>query len=271
MQHKLIAFIGAGNMTRAIIAGLLHSGYPAAKIIASNPSAAKLAALAELGVQTTQDNRVAAENAEVVVLAVKPQLMAAACADFAGVDFAQKLVISIAAGISLQRLSELLPSAVAAIRAMPNTPSLLAAGMTGLFANPHSSAADRTFAAELMQAVGNICWLENESDINSVIAASGSSPAYFFLFLEAMQSELVNMQLSPQTARALIQQAMLGAAQMVIENPQTDLATLRAQVTSKGGTTAAAIAVFEQRQLAQTVAQAMQAAVARAQEMERLF
>ncbi|MGR6980383.1 pyrroline-5-carboxylate reductase [Testudinibacter sp. P27/CKL/0425] len=271
MQQKLIAFIGAGNMSRAIILGLLNSGYPADKIIASNPSRAKLDALAQLGVQTTQDNQQAAAAADVVLLAVKPQLMASVCGELSGLDFSHKLVISIAAGISVARLQQLLPSAVALVRVMPNTPSLLSAGMAGLFANAECTAADRTFAAELMQAVGKICWLQQEKEINTVIAASGSSPAYFFLFLEAMQQEVVKMGLAPQQARELIQQAMLGAAQMVIANPDTELAELRQQVTSKGGTTAAAIAVFEQQQLAATVQAAMRAAVARAEEMESLF
>ncbi|TNH07184.1 pyrroline-5-carboxylate reductase [Testudinibacter sp. TR-2022] len=271
MQQKLIAFIGAGNMTRAIILGLLRSGYPAQKIIATNPSNGKLAALAELGVQTSHNNRFAVEQADVVVLAVKPQLMATACADFAGQDLSQKLLISIAAGISVKRLNALLPSATAIVRVMPNTPSLLSVGMAGLFANAKCGADDRTFAADLMRAVGEICWLQQESEINSVIAASGSSPAYFFLFLEAMQQQAINMGLAPATARQLSQQAMLGAAQMAIENPQLELATLREQVTSKGGTTAAALQVFAQHQLQQIVAEAMQAAVARAEEMESLF
>ncbi|MDH3001664.1 pyrroline-5-carboxylate reductase [Chelonobacter oris] len=271
MQHKLIAFIGAGNMTQAIIHGLLNSGYPAGNIVASNPSPAKLERLAAWGVRTTHDNRAAAESAEMVVLAVKPQLMATACADIADLDFSRKLLLSIAAGISVQRLTQLLPSAVAVIRVMPNTPSLLSAGMAGLFANAACGQADRTFAADLMQAVGQICWLEQESDINTVIAASGSSPAYFFLFLEAMQQQIIKMGLDSRTARELIQQAMAGAAKMVIDNPQTDLSTLREQVTSKGGTTAAAIDVFQQHNLNEIIAKAMQAAVARAQEMETLF
>lgn len=271
MQHTLIAFIGAGNMTRAIILGLLNSGYPADHIIASNPSADKLDVLARLGVRTTHDNREAASAAAVVVLAVKPQLMAIASADFKDLDFSDKLLMSIAAGISLQRLQQLLPSAVAAIRVMPNTPSLLSAGMSGLFANAHCSEEYRTFAAELMQAVGEICWLQQESDINTVISASGSSPAYFFLFLEAMEQQLEEMGLDCQTARALIQQSMLGAAKMVIANPDMTLSALREQVTSKGGTTEAAIQVFRQYKLDSIISEAMRAAVARAQEMEALF
>ena len=271
MKQKLIAFIGAGNMSRAIILGLLNSSYPADKIIAANPSNAKLEPLAQLGVKTTNDNRFAAEAADVVVLAVKPQLMATACADLIDLDFSDKLVISIAAGISVQRLHQLLPSAVAVIRVMPNTPSLLSIGMAGLFANQKCGLEQRTFAAELMQSVGEICWVEQESDINTVIAASGSSPADFFPSLEAMQQQIIAMGLDKITARTLIQQAMLGAAKMVIENPQTELATLREQVTSKGGTTAAALQVFQQQHLDEIIAEAMQAVVARAQEMESLF
>ena len=119
MKQKLIAFIGAGNMSRAIILGLLNSSYPADKIIAANPSNAKLEPLAQLGVKTTNDNRFAAEAADVVVLAVKPQLMATACADLIDLDFSDKLVISIAAGISVQRLHQLLPGAVAGVAEYP--------------------------------------------------------------------------------------------------------------------------------------------------------
>ena len=154
---------------------------------------------------------------------------------------------------------------------MPNTPALVGEGMAGLFAAKNTSENDRTFAQDLLAAVGKTLWVDSEEQMHAVTAASGSSPAYFFQFLEAMQQGLIEMGLSAENARELVQQAMLGSAKMVVENPQVDLATLRQNVTSKGGTTAAALNVFNQRQFNDIVQQAMQACVARSKEMETLF
>lgn len=154
---------------------------------------------------------------------------------------------------------------------MPNTPALVSQGMSGLYAPHNVSQADKQFAADLMSAVGKVCWVEAESGINNVIAAAGSAPAYFFLFMEAMQAEAIKQGFDADTARLLVQQSALGAAEMVIANPETELSTLREQVTSKGGTTAEAIRTFNEHQLTDIVAKAMQAAVIRAEEMEKLF
>lgn len=271
MQQKLIAFIGGGNMAQAIILGLLKQGYSAQNIIVNDPNAEKRAYFAELGVQTAQDNVESATRADVVLFAVKPQMMAEVCAPLSAVDFQHKCVISIAAGIAIARLQALLPSAQSIIRVMPNTPALVGEGMAGLIAAQNTPQTDRTFAADLLSAVGKIVWLNEENQMHAVTAASGSSPAYFFLMLEAMQQALIKMDLEADTARALVQQAMLGAAKMVVENPATPLATLRENVTSKGGTTAAALAVFNEHHFNQLIEQAMQACVARSQEMETLF
>ncbi len=272
MEQRTIAFIGAGNMAHAIIAGLVTSGYPAQRIIASAPSQANLASLhSQYAIQVTSDNLAAARQADVVVLAVKPQLMAEVCQPMQVIDWSNKLVISIAAGISVARLQQLLAAQPALVRVMPNTPSLVNQGMAGLFAAPEANQGDKHFTEQLMNSVGKTCWVREESAINSVIAAAGSAPAYFFLFMEAMQAEAIAQGFDKQTARLLVEQSALGAAQMVAENPQLELATLREQVTSKGGTTAQAITTFEQHQLAEIVAKAMQAAVRRAQEMEKLF
>ncbi|MBV7388778.1 pyrroline-5-carboxylate reductase [Pasteurellaceae bacterium TAE3-ERU1] len=269
MKNTQIAFIGAGNMTNALISGLLRAGLSGEMIMASNPSLPKLTALSHLGVRTTQDNREAAAFGEVVVLAVKPQIMAQACQGLSALDFADKLVISIAAGMPISRLKQLLPTAQAIVRAMPNTPALVQAGMTGLFANAHCNALQKQLAQGLFEAVGRICWLAREEDINAVTAGSGSSPAYFFYVLEAMQTALLHMGLDEAQARTLIEQAIAGSAQMVIGNPQLSLSELRAQVTSKGGTTAAAIAQFEKCGLADIIEQGMAQAAARAREMEQ--
>lgn len=273
MQHKIIAFIGAGNMSRSIISGLIATGYPKERIIASNPSKGKLVALKEeFGIQTTQDNIEAATRAEAIVLATKPHILQSVCEPLQTLTaIKEKLFVSIAAGVTSERIQQMLGHPVSIIRTMPNTPSAVGKGMTGIFASQQVSQTNREFAQALMEQVGEILWVEQESMIDGIIASAGSSPAYFFLFLEAMEKKTVEEGFSPQQARLLVQQAMLGAAEMVQQNPQTSLTELRAQVTSKGGTTACAIAHFEQQQLTQTVSDAMEAAMVRSRQMSQQY
>ncbi|WP_339721187.1 pyrroline-5-carboxylate reductase [uncultured Paraglaciecola sp.] len=273
MQHRKIAFIGAGNMTRSIISGLVNNDYPAHLITASNPSIGKLSALqADFGINITQENTEAVNAADVIVLAVKPQLMEQVCGKLTqGQNLSGKLFVSIAAGITTSRLQQMLGGDFAIVRTMPNTPSALGKGMTGLFADTNVGDSDKKYAADLMNQIGAIAWVEKESMIDGVIAAAGSSPAYFFLFLEAMQKESERQGFDHQTARLMVQQAMLGAAEMVCHNPHLELSELRTQVTSKGGTTAKAIESFQQQGIEQVVANAMQAAVKRAEEMAQQF
>ncbi|HHW7570167.1 TPA: pyrroline-5-carboxylate reductase [Mannheimia haemolytica] len=270
MNEKKLAFIGTGNMAYAIIQGLLKSGYSAEQIIACNKSnLARREELQAVGITTNFANREAVEQADVIVLAVKPQMMAEVCAEFADVDFSNKWVISVAAGISVQRLETLLPSVKNIIRTMPNTPSLIGKGMTGLFAKKSVNPTACQFAEQLMSAVGKCYWVETEEQINHIIAITGSSPAYFFRFMEAMQQSAVQMGFSEQDARILVQSVALGAAKLVEANPTMLLSTLRENVTSKGGTTAKALEVFEQHDLAKIVDDAMWAAIHRAREMEQ--
>ena len=275
MQHKrTLAFIGAGNMSRSIIAGLIQAGYPAGRIIAANPSRPKLDELADqFGIRITQNNAEAAREADVIVLAVKPQLMAAMLEALVAElgSLAGKLLISIAAGIKVERLQEMAGGHARIIRTMPNTPSLLGLGMTGLYAPTGIDQADRDFAEQMMQAVGKTLWVAQESGINGVIAAAGSAPAYFFLFMQGIAEEAEAMGFTPEQARLLVQQTALGAAAMVEQNPELSLQTLREQVTSKGGTTAEAVRTFQEQGLKPLTARAMQAAVTRAAEMETLF
>ena len=275
MQHKrTIAFIGAGNMSRSIIAGLIQAGYPAERITAANPSRPKLDELADqFGIRITQNNAEAAREADVIVLAVKPQLMAAMLEALVAElgSLAGKLLISIAAGIKVERLQEMAGGHSRIIRTMPNTPSLLGLGMTGLYAPSGIEQADRDFAEQMMQAVGKTLWVAQESGINGVIAAAGSAPAYFFLFMQGIAEEAEAMGFTPEQARLLVQQTALGAAAMVEQNPELSLQTLREQVTSKGGTTAEAVRTFQEQGLKPLTARAMQAAVTRAAEMETLF
>ncbi|OZI14590.1 pyrroline-5-carboxylate reductase [Sodalis-like symbiont of Philaenus spumarius] len=273
MQQRNITFIGAGNMAQAIIAMLVDNGYPAHLITVCAPSTTHRDALAErYGVQSSGDNLRGAHAADVVILAVKPQLIAQVCDTLRGeIDFSGKLVLSIAAGVTVSRFYALLGENIAIVRVMPNTPCLVGQGMSGLYAPPQTREEDRAFSAQLMSTVGKLCWLEQESDINGVIAAAGSAPAYFFLLMEAMQQQAQAMGFDESTAHTLVLQAAAGAAALAAEAGDTPFAILRQNVTSKGGTTAAALQVFEQQQLPSTVSSAMQAAVARAEEMEKLF
>lgn len=264
-----IAFIGAGNMTQAIIKGMVAKGYPSDLIMATNPSLPKLDALqATTGCQISQDNAAALRFANIVVLAVKPQMLAQVCADLPAADVQATQFISIAAGVSVERLQTMLGAPCPVVRTMPNTPSSIGMGMTGLYA-PNNTPSDLKDCAEyVLQQVGDVLWVNNEDAINTVIAAAGSSPAYVFLFAEAMQAKTQALGLSAADAKRLVAQALAGAGAMLLANPDTDFGTLREQVTSKGGTTAQAIDHFNQAQFADIIAGAMQAAVDRAVAMQ---
>ncbi|QJR80062.1 pyrroline-5-carboxylate reductase [Alteromonas pelagimontana] len=270
MQQKKLAFIGAGNMSRSIISGLIQSGYSQENILASNPSTPKLDALKkDFGIHTSQSNDEACQFADAIVLAVKPQMMGEMCQALQNNNLSDKLFLSIAAGLPVARLQAMLGGDYPVVRIMPNTPSLLGKGMSGMYADDKVSAADKQYVDDVMGSVGETVWVEQEEGINGVIAAAGSSPAYFFLFLQAMQEEAMNMGFEKDIARKMVQQAMLGAAEMVCHNQNLELSELRAQVTSKGGTTAAACNTLIDEGLSDTVAKAMRAAVARAEEMAK--
>ncbi|MDO4431586.1 MAG: pyrroline-5-carboxylate reductase [Lonepinella koalarum] len=271
MQQKSICFIGGGNMAQAIIFGLLNKGYPPEKITVCDPNEEKRTLFSVRGVQVSPPNIERVKSAEVIVFAVKPQAAAEVCESLSSVDFSDKLLISIMAAISCKKLTALLSNANHIVRVMPNTPALVSEGMSGLFANTTLLPEYKSFAEHLLNTIGKTCWVENEQDMHAVTAASGSSPAYFFLFMEAMQKALLKMGLSEEQTRILVQQSALGAAKMAVENPQISFSTLRENVTSKGGTTAAALDVFNQRALTKIVEEAMQACVLRSKEMEKLF
>lgn len=264
-----IAFIGAGNMTQAIIKGMVANGYPADLIMATNPSMPKLTALHEqTGCHISQDNAAALSFASTIVLAVKPQILSQVCADLPATDIDNTGFISIAAGVSIERLREMLGNKYSIVRTMPNTPSSIGMGMTGLYAPIDTPQSLKDCAEYVLAQVGDILWVAQENDINTVIAAAGSSPAYVFLFAEAMQAKTQELGLSAADAKRLVAQALAGAGAMLLANPDTDFGTLRERVTSKGGTTAQAIDHFNQAQLADIIAGAMQAAVDRAEVMQ---
>lgn len=271
-KNKKLAFIGAGNMAFAIIKGLLKNHYLPEQLIACNKNnLARRDELAQLGITVHLSNKEAVSQANIIILAVKPQIMAEVCQTFTEIDLSNKWVISVAAGISIDRLESLLPSAKNIIRTMPNTPSLIGEGVTGLFAKNTVDHTAKNFAENLMNAVGKCYWVNKESELNHIIAVTGSSPAYFFKFMEGMQQSAIKMGFSEQDARYLVQSVALGAAKLVVENPQIPLSQLRENVTSKGGTTAQALAVFEHHHLNSIIDEAMSAAIKRAEEMEQLL
>jgi pyrroline-5-carboxylate reductase len=261
MKEKTIAFIGAGNMAGALIRGLLQDGHPAERIIAVDPDRQKLDSFAsESGINCTTDNSSAIRDADVVVLAVKPQVMAGVAEQLAPeVREHRPLVISVAAGIRIQHLSHWLGAESAIVRTMPNTPAMLQAGATGLFASDSVTEEQRSLAESIMRAVGITVWVEHEGLIDAVTALSGSGPAYFFLVMEQMIRSAQSLGLGEEEATLLTLQTALGAARMALESDDSP-ATLRARVTSPGGTTEEAIRVFEQEGLERIVKQAMTAA-----------
>lgn len=256
-----LTFIGAGNMARSLIGGLLATGYPADHLTATDTHRETLDKAAEaFYINTSQDNRAAIANADVVILAVKPQVMKTVACELADALSGRKpLVISIAAGISLHSLQSWLGKDLAIVRCMPNTPALLQQGATGLFANTQTSDEQKQLAETILSAVGLAVWVENESQLDAVTALSGSGPAYFFLMMEAMQSAGTALGLPDETARLLTLQTALGAAAMAQKSDE-ELAQLRKNVTSPGGTTEQAILSFEQDGFRSIVANALQAA-----------
>ncbi len=271
-----IAFIGAGNMARAIIIGLVNSGTDANNIIVANPSPEKRLLLAdEFGVQQTDDNIKAAKFADVIVLSVKPHFITDVCQQISqAIDINNKLFISVAAGRTVAQIQQALlgkneTSAKApVVRVMPNTPSQLGLGMSGLFSSLEVSTSQRATSEKIMSAVGKIIWLKTEAKINDIIAVAGSAPAYFFLFMEAMELKAQKLGFSKEESRMLVEQTALGAAQMVAHS-KDEISKLRENVTSKGGTTFAALEQFRADELEKMVDNAMSAAINRAEEMAK--
>lgn len=268
MTNAAITFIGAGNMASSIIGGLMDSGHSAAALHAADPSPASLANLRKLGpINVHNDNAQACANADVIILAVKPQAMHAALASIATAIRARgALVISIAAGTTVASMENALGSGTAIVRCMPNTPALLGAGASGLYANAQVNAEQRALAANILGAVGLVQWVDEEPLLDAITALSGSGPAYFFLFMEAMINAGCAMGLSRDCATALTRQTGLGAARMALES-DVDLVELRRRVTSPGGTTERAVECFEHEGLRDLVAHAMTAAQQRATDM----
>lgn len=263
-SNVTITFIGGGNMARSLIGGLIQKGLPAERIKVSEPVAVLAEGLAkDFMIHTFGDNQEAAENSTIWVFAVKPQVMKSVCQQLTPLAQASKpLIISIAAGITSQQLDAWLGGNMPIVRIMPNTPALLGAGASGLFANENVDKEQKQHAQDLMQATGITVWIENENLMDAVTAVSGSGPAYVFLLAEAMQAAGIAQGLSAEAARALTNQTLLGASRMLSEtNEPADV--LRQRVTSPGGTTQAAIESFEAQGFRDIVSNAINAATQR--------
>ena len=263
--NQNICFIGGGNMAQALIGGLLSRGLPTTRITVSDPVEQIRQILEEKGIQTTTDNVEAIQNADVVVLAVKPQVLATVLQPLKGL-LSDKLVISIIAGAEIQTVSELIGGSQRIVRVMPNTPALVQTGAHGIYASEAVNAQDRELTSQILAATGLTIWVDSEAQIDAVTAVSGSGPAYFFYLMESMIRAGKNLGLDEKVATALTLQTALGAAQMAITSSNSP-SELRKNVTSPNGTTQAALEVFDRAQISQNIQAALAAAQKRSQEL----
>jgi pyrroline-5-carboxylate reductase len=275
--HPKLAFIGAGNMASSIIGGLIQQGYSAQALYACDPNTEALNHLQKrFNIHTSADNITVCQHCDVIVLAVKPQILKQVCQGLQ-TPLSQRngkppLVMSVAAGISSEQIQTWLEQQqpVAIIRCMPNTPALVQQGASGLYANEQASDAQKQIAQSLLEAVGYVTWLENEDLIDAVTAVSGSGPAYFFLLMEAMIDAGMKQGLNRESATQLTLQTALGAATLAMKGDIT-VEELRHRVTSRGGTTEQAILSYENAGLRTIVDDAMTACAERSHTMAKEF
>jgi len=272
LSSKTIAFIGGGNMAASLMGGLVADGYNPRDILVSDPDSDKLAGLAaRYGIQAAADNADAVSRADVLVLAVKPQILKAVAHELApAVQERNPLIISIAAGVRSTDIDEWLGGKIALVRTMPNTPAMIQTGATVLFAGPQVSTGQRDLAESILRAVGLTRWVEDEAQMDAVTALSGSGPAYFFLVMEAMEQAGLELGIPAETARLLTLQTALGAARMAIESSDSP-ALLRQKVTSPGGTTERALNILEAGKLRDLFANALTGARDRSIELSDLL
>jgi len=270
MNMTKIAFIGGGNMASAILGGLIENGYNSQDVFVSDPSQEKLDELGrQFSVQTNTDNESVIKQADVVVLAVKPQVMQAVISPLKDIlNTTNPLVISVAAGISLDSLAKWTDDGLSIVRCMPNTPALVQQGASGLLANRNVSDQQKQLTDDILSAVGLSVWVNSETELDAVTALSGSGPAYFFLFIESMISAGTQLGLAADTAKTLALQTALGAATMASKS-EFEPAQLRKNVTSPNGTTEQAILSFQKQGLENTVKTAMEAAFNRSVELSK--
>lgn len=267
MTNFTITFIGGGNMGRALIGGLIAGGAKARDIHVADPSEDQRRSLSsELGVTVHEDNVAAARAADVLVVAVKPQVMDEVLASVAEAVDGNTLVISVAAGMPIERISRGLGGHDRIVRAMPNTPALYQAGMTGLAASDGVNDTDRERATQVLEAAGEVAWVDDEDLMDVVTAVSGSGPAYFFALVEQLTAAGTRAGLPEQTAAKLARQTCFGAG-VVLSKSELSAGELRERVTSPGGTTAAALASLSGNDFDRVIDEAVQAAVKRGREL----
>lgn len=271
-KQPVVLFIGAGNMAQSLISGLVASGFERSHIGVTDRLEENLQHFAtQFGIQTHTSNLEASRLADILVLCVKPQDMQALAVELKAVlEEKSPLLISIAAGIHTEHLEHWLETKTAIVRAMPNTPALLGAGATGLYANSRVSEGQKSLAESLLRAVGITVWMNHEHDLDVVAALSGSGPAYFFLMMESLQESAEKLGLSSNTARLLTLQTALGAARIALESEIT-LEELRKKVASKGGTTEKALNALETGGFRALIQSALQSAKERSAEISHLF
>lgn len=270
MNTQKIGFIGGGNMASSLISGLIASGHSPQDLWVSDINQDALKVLAEnLNVNTSTNNDEIINAVDVVVLAVKPQILSTVAKNATpSIQQKQPLVVSIAAGISQQSLSQWLGNNIAIVRCMPNTPALVLTGATALHANAQVTAEQHDLAENIMRSVGIALWVNDESELDVVTAVSGSGPAYYFLLMEAMEKAAIEMGMNEVTARLLVQQTALGAAKIALESSESP-EQLRKRVTSPGGTTQQALETFEEGGFTALVSKALHAARDRSIEMSK--
>ncbi|MGJ3500748.1 Pyrroline-5-carboxylate reductase [Piscirickettsia salmonis] len=271
-MNKVIGFIGGGNMTRSLVAGLIADGYTASMIWVADRNVEKCTLLTEqFGINAINDIRQVIEQAEIIVFSVKPQGLKAVIVEYATlIQQKECLVISVAAGIITRTLQHWLGESVPVIRAMPNTPALVRSGATGLYAGATVTKLQREDAELLMRAVGLVLWVNSETEFDALLSLSGCGPAYIFLVIEAMAKAGIKMGLEQQSAHLLAIQTALGAARMALESDEK-IDILRQQVMSKGGATAEGVKVLEQSGIYEIFENTLSAAKARAEQISFEF
>ncbi|HEV2701796.1 MAG TPA: pyrroline-5-carboxylate reductase [Steroidobacteraceae bacterium] len=272
MNSLRIGFLGGGNMARALIGGLIARGTPAAQLSVGEPSATAREQLTrDFQIRASADNDSAIEGCALVILAVKPQEAGKVLQPLASrLQAARPLLLSVAAGIRIASLNTWVGADVPVIRTMPNRPALIGAGVTGMYAAAGVTAEQRRLAEQTLQAAGHTVWVEHESDLDVVTALSGSGPAYFFLLAELMMQAAVAQGLAPEAARRLAVGTLHGAGALAA-GEDADLVRLRQEVTSRGGTTEAALGAFAAADLSAIVARALEAATRRSRELADQF
>ena len=271
MNNKSIAFIGGGNMASAILSGLIENGYNKELLTVSAPSCTTRIKLEQLfGIKVVSNNCEAIKQADLIILAVKPQIMKDVCLDIKRNvrNLEEKIFVTLAAGTPIKFYKQILGENIKIIRVMPNTPSLVREGVSGIFSEKTISTEDQDVIAKIMANVGKVIWLKKEEEINKIIALAGSSPGYFFNFLDALQEKAETLGFNKKDAREIIIQVLKGITLLAEREEEKSFLDLSLSVASKGGATAQALKVFEDNNFKQLVANAMQATINRSQEIE---